>query len=355
MNAILGMSDLLNETSLTVEQKQYVGIFQKAGVDLLDIINGILDLSKIEAGQVSVEKIPFNLRNTIAEIIDLLSPKCKAKNLEFLKHISSNVPEFVIGDQLRLKQVLINILGNSIKFTEKGQIKLDVNLNHDRSRSGNILFSISDTGIGLDENKLSNLFNLFTQGDSSITRKFGGTGLGLSISKHFVELMGGIMWATGKLGVGTQFQFTLDLVPSNEEKNSIPIPIIQNTDVPQKKLKILLVDDSETNRILISQYLKNSNCQLVEAEDGAVAFEKYKTENFDLVLMDIQMPVKNGYDSTRDIRTWEKANNRARTPIIALTAYATYADESKSLEAGCDQHITKPIKKETLLHMLEML
>jgi PAS domain S-box-containing protein len=355
MNAILGMSDLLNETSLTPDQKQYVDIFQKAGIDLLEIINSILDLSKIEAGQISVENTRFNLITTISEVFDLLSPKCKSKNVEFIKHISSNVPEFVIGDKLRLKQVLINILGNSIKFTEKGLVKIDVNLNHDQSRYGNILFSISDSGIGLDEKNINNLFELFTQGDSSITRKFGGTGLGLSISKHLIELMGGSIWASGKKGMGSHFQFTLELSPATGEVISNPISAPPSTAVLEKNLKILLVDDSETNRLLISKYLKDSKYQIVEAEDGAVAFEKYKSDNFDLVLMDIQMPNKNGYESTRDIRSWEKVNNRTRTPIIALTAYATYADESKSLEAGCDQHITKPIKKETLLHVLEML
>ena len=352
MNAIMGMSELLSATGLDPEQRKYVSIFQKAGADLLEIINGVLDMSKIESGNIKLEKNVFNLKLAISEVLDLLTPKAKFKNLDLQSHIATDVSDLVIGDQLHFKQVLINLLGNGIKFTDAGHVTIHVSINHSDVHCGNLLFAISDSGIGIAENKIKHLFKLFSQADSTITKKYGGTGLGLCISKNFIELMGGEIWVESLLGHGSKFYFTCDLplLPYLEPS----LELIQSSIITNKRVfNILSVDDSETNRFLISSYFKNSDYHIVDAEDGLIAIEKFKLEKFDLVLMDIQMPNKNGYEATKEIRQWEKENNRTRTPIIAISAYATYAEENKSLEVGCDQHITKPIKKETLIQLIE--
>lgn len=200
---------------------------------------------------------------------------------------------------------------------------------------------------------MERIFSPFTQGDSSVTKKFGGTGLGLSISKHYVELMGGEIWATSILDRETTFNFTACLPPHFAKDFSAEKIVETEHDNKKESLKILLVDDSFANRFLVTSYLKDSPHVIIEAEDGASAFEIFKKERFDFVLMDIQMPIKNGYESTRDIRAWENEHKMPRTPIFALTAYITYAEEKMSLDAGCDMHITKPLKKETLMSFLE--
>lgn len=507
MNAIIGMADLLIDTNLTLAQEQYVNIFRKSGESLLTIINAILDLSKIESGQMVLVNEPFNLRNLIESSADIFALSAQRKGLEFLYDLSPNLPTFVIGDSDRLRQVLTNIVGNAIKFTKQGEVTIKA-APYNGPRKGNIIFSVEDTGIGIPEDKIEKIFDEFIQVDSSTTKEYGGTGLGLTISRKLVHMMNGEIWAESEVGKGTIFYFTVDLQveeettfsdmittmpslkglkvlivddnstnrlilkkmlePLNveisdadngidalimiekaiEEKNPYELIILdgimpgmsgvevareiyekwgisdvtimmltsdytmmelnhlkslgihnymikpikqevlyenifkavsytqkqidekkrqayleiaaslhdKTTFLPNKnKVKnkrILLVDDSPENRLLIDAYLKKEEYTIDMAENGEEAVERFKNKRYDIVLMDMQMPVMDGYTATKEIRKWEKELNLSRTPIIALTAYALSDDIKKSLDAGCDLHLSKPIKKQRLLEVL---
>ena len=498
MNAILGMADLLTETPLNKEQQKFVKIIQESGENLLGIINDILDLSKVEAGHIQIEHISFDLGKLVEQTGDILSVRAHKKGLELSCRVAPGVPTKLISDPTRLRQVLINFIGNAVKFTESGEVMLDVKLAnpsavHPGQNTADLTFSVKDTGIGIPADKIQNIFERFTQADFSTTRKYGGTGLGLTISKSIVELMGGTISVESEQGKGSVFSFTapfavqtemipekdacalvdltgrralliddnannrlilremltqwgtvvssVDSGPSGLEAlreaqqsgkpydvvildyqmpgmdglmtaveirkepkwSSLAIimlssgypqediaaakkigvdrflykPVKRNdlqeaicgelgkmqtaepkagveatATAAQKPLNILLVEDNEDNRLLVSTYLKNTTHRLQMAENGAVAVEALKAGNFDIVFMDMQMPVMDGYTATREIRQWEKAQGRAAVPIIALTAYALKEDEQKSLNAGCTGHLTKPIKKAKFLAAL---
>ncbi len=498
LNAILGMGELMEETPLTSDQKEYVQLLRSAGSTLLSLINDILDLSKIEAGHIELESINFNLWETIEKNCEIMAVRAHKKNLEIAFQISPETPEFVMGDQVRLNQVLINLIGNAIKFTETGEVVVRIQKAPQPFGEGKgleLLFSVIDTGIGIPENKFEAIFESFSQADSSTTRKFGGTGLGLSISKRLVELMQGRIWIDSKLGNGSAFHFTVRLLPGiGDETQSLPAPKIKLTNK-----KVLVVDDTTTNRLILKEFLKGWGSSVVEAENGenafkeitkaveandpfdlilldcrmpgmdgfevaqrlketvglnglsimmltsenrsgdiakckkfgisgymikpikrssllnaimdvmakpkevvvekaveettvssalqpmnillvedteenqivmtaflkklpwsldmaengAIGLEKFKTGKYDLVLMDMQMPVMDGYTATREIRKWEKNMGVKETPIIALTAYALAKELRKSIEAGCNGHITKPVKKSTLIESIQ--
>ncbi|KWT83454.1 response regulator [Candidatus Magnetominusculus xianensis] len=501
MNDIIGMAELLTETSLTNEQRQYVAAFQTAGENLLDIINDILDFSKIEAGEIGFESVNFDLLDIIEKIFDILSIRAHKKGIELNYHILSDVPCNIIGDPGRLRQVLINLIGNSIKFTHQGEvvlrIKNDPQFNQRDPGTARLLFSISDTGIGIPKDKFDLIFMKFTQADSSTTRKYGGTGLGLSISKKLVNLMDGHIWIESVLGEGSTFHFTagfglaispdinpdinqqptvlnipgliktliIDDSASNREilaeqlacwginavtredaisgleeltraksggqpydlllldsrmpgtdgfdmaqlttraalvKTTIMMILSDNRKIdcerameigvnacivkPIKKanllstirtamgyetgaetqtdaltaftydalspLKILLVEDYAQNRTLILTYLKRTPYIIDTAEDGADAVEKFMAGSYDIVLMDIQMPVMDGLQATQEIRKYETISGLEPVPIVALTAYALDDDIRKSNAAGCTAHLTKPIKKLTLMETI---
>jgi CheY-like chemotaxis protein len=518
MNAIIGMADLLVETPLNDEQRKYVQIFHRAGDNLLNLINDILDLSKVEAAQLELERTGFDLNDVVEKVTEMLAVRAHEKGLELAGYVAPDVPPWLIGDPTRLRQVLVNLLGNAIKFTESGEVILRVEL--DSRAIGNGLaaigedtahspalspiasspsprrecvlrFSVSDTGVGIPPDKFVTIFERFTQVDSSTTRKYGGTGLGLTISKRLVELMGGRIEVESKLGFGTTFSFTarLDvqsaterspkctpaqlrglrtLVVDDNDTNRLilrellsswkavvteaatgeaalaelqrahtsgsPYELVlldcrmpamdgfqvaeairahlrlsgvtmmmltsdnrkdhiqrahelglagyvvkpirkmdlleavatavscrQNAVSParaevssepaavHRALHILLVEDAADNRLLIQAYLKKTAHHLDVAADGVVAVAKVRAHEYDLVLMDMQMPVMDGYNATRAIRQWEQEQGRPPMPIIALTAHALKGDEEKSLEAGCTAHLTKPIKKAALL------
>jgi PAS domain S-box-containing protein len=510
MNAIIGMADLLYESPLSNEQQQYVSILKSAGDNLLSLINDILDLSKVESGQLTLEISEFDLLEVVEKTCEVIAVQAHKKGIEIACLIQPDVPRYVNGDPFRLRQILINLLGNAVKFTEKGEIVLrvrkpDQNENEAQSKIPincvqlfqseiTLLFSISDTGIGIPQDKIGVVFERFTQADTSITRQYEGSGLGLTISKQFVEMMGGQIWVKSEVGKGTTFFFTTVFDFSDKTYNNIPIPDIEikeyrtlviddnatnrfilkemltrwgvvvttvksgaegldtlikakesgapfnlvlldvrmpdmdgfsvaeeirnnpllmvdttvvmltsecrigdtnrakelgisaylmkpvkqeelknaikvalgekaiaeekkhdKTSLPevdQRPLRILLVDDSNDNRMLINAYLKNTPYTVDIAENGMIAVEMFEINVFDLVLMDMQMPVMDGYTATRKIRDWEHRNNRKPTPIIALTAYALKEDMQKSLDAGCDAHLTKPIKKNHLLEKI---
>ena len=517
MNAIIGMADLLAETPLTQEQKEYVQIFRRAGGTLLTLINDILDLSKVEAGHMELEEVDFDLNDVVEKAVEVVAIRAHEKGLELTSHVMPDVPTDLVGDPTRLRQVLLNLLGNAIKFTERGEVVLRVNVETvgaapcGRPEEGNhgglplqekkgvtnhvpevaLRFSISDSGIGIPSDKLGTIFERFTQVDSSTTRRYGGTGLGLTISKRLVELMGGRIGVESRVGHGTTFSFTLragvwtgpkrrtarlpvdmsnlntlvvddnatnrlilremlagwkarvteaaggeealarlqraqdtgdpyrlvlldcrmpgmdgfqvvdatkrhqglanvtvmmltsdgrggdlararelglaaymvkpvkraDLLNAISAALSMPLPsrqeappeTVQAPPDVQQSLRILLVEDTADNRLLIQAYLKHTAHRLDMAENGEVACGKYKSGRYDLVFMDMQMPVMDGYAATQALREWERANHRPPTPIIALTAHALKGDEEKSLAAGCTAHLTKPIKKAALL------
>ena len=555
MNAIVGMIDLVSETELNPEQKKYVTLIQKAGNSLLVVINDILDISKIESGHLKIEKENFSVRTAIDDVLSVVSVKAFEKGLDLQVLISPEIGDTYLGDLQRIKQVILNLLSNAIKFTDKGKVTIEVKPNSllrssnpdepqiktqrddqfnqsgkdslgtfGKIHPGNILFSVTDSGIGISEESITTLFSAFVQADSSVTKKFGGTGLGLALCKKLCQMMGGEIWVESELGHGATFFFTVDvplvqsgigdrrsstsvdlkgvqvLIVDDQQENriiisealknwgvmvfespsaenalvileqaklqrksfkfvitdhimpggmngldftkkmkSIPeykdIPIILLTSdnwqydssytnqigishcitkpfsksdlfdvirktmlatevpigdpsdpaaevistpaesalvstitIPSKEpltldeknktestegLRILLVDDSDDNRTLIKAYLKNSTHSIVEADNGEVAYNLATSSAFDLILMDIQMPVLDGYSATKKIREWEKANLLPPHTIIAATAYALKEEQEKCLAAGCNSHLAKPIKKQILLNALK--
>ncbi len=496
MNAIIGMADLLWDTQLTPEQRKYLRIFRRAGGTLLTLINDILDLSKVESGYLALESIEFDLRDVLDKTMDILAMRANEKGLELTSHIHRNVPHHLIGDPTRLTQILINLIGNALKFTEKGSVEIQVINDPEQTTPGAIRLSICDTGIGIPADKLLSIFDRFTQAQASTTRQYGGTGLGLSISKQLAERMNGRIWVESTVGKGSTFhcslqfrvpitfnrpQFTpqirlaglnilvADDHPTNrlilcetlstwgarvaeadsgvaaldelrraaeqgipyelllldnhmpdmtgfqvaERVKASPIgrdlvmimltsshwaddiartydlglggylikpirraDLLQTIDIALSRAQgtfppsntppvestqplsirvrnVLLVEDSPDNQLLIRSYLKHTDYSLDVAEHGAIALEKFRQGHYDVVLMDIQMPVMDGYAATRAIRAWEREQNLPPTQIIALTALALKEESARILEAGCNTHLTKPVKKTTLLEILQ--
>ncbi|MBF0456562.1 MAG: CHASE domain-containing protein [Nitrospirae bacterium] len=357
LNAIIGMADLLSETNLTEEQAKYIDTFRHAGDSLLVIINDILDLSKVEAGLLELESMCFELNELLAKIGEIMSFHAHSKGLEL---VITQFPETIglIGDAMRLRQVIVNLVGNAIKFTEKGEIAVMAEVLSKTSSDMELKFSVRDTGIGIPNDKLASVFERFTQVDSSTTRKYGGTGLGLTISKRFVEMMGGQIFAESEYGKGSVFSFTAkfkvdnecryDLKPADNQRKETPPP----GKIETRPLSILLVEDNEDNRNLILMYLKKTGHKVETAENGQIAVEKFISGHYDLVLMDMEMPVKDGLTAVRELRQWEEEQKKQSTTIVALTAHALREHEEKCREAGCDGYLTKPIKKAALLDAL---
>jgi signal transduction histidine kinase/CheY-like chemotaxis protein len=349
MNTLLGMAELLSETPLNDEQREYVRVFRSAGDNLLNVINDILDFSKVEAGLIELENIEFDLADVLAEVLEIAAVRARAKGLELSSKIEPGVPTRLIGDPGRLRQILMNLLGNATKFTARGGLTVLVDMD---SAPATLHFAVSDTGIGVPADRLATIFDSFSQADVSTTRKYGGTGLGLAIAKRFVELMGGRIWAESTLDLGSTVQFTarFSVAPVSDAQR---IPVANAPAVlASRALRILLADDSEENRFLIRGYLKDSGCVIDEVENGALAVERFKQCAYDIVLMDTEMPVLDGYSAVREIRSLEKARDRVATPIFALTAHALQGAKTRSIEAGCTEHLSKPIKKATLLEAI---
>jgi CheY-like chemotaxis protein len=355
MNAIIGMAELLGDSPLSANQRKYVEIFKKSGESLLGIINDVLDISKIESGYLKINQEGCDLRECVKDVIELAKINIKNKNIYLASFVDPKLNTAILADTLRIQQVLLNIIGNGLKFTTIGGVLLTVKENLNTSHRGNILFTIRDTGMGIPSEHMTSLFSPFVQGDSSITKKFGGTGLGLALSKHLIEMMGGDIWVESEKDSGTVFYFT---VQAEQAPDSLMGELkllkdmadhsreIENEIVNISPLNILLVDDSEDNRLIAKAYLSNLNYHIVEAENGLEAIAKYKKEEFDLVFMDIQMPILDGVSATKEIRLFEKTSGKPRSIIVALTAYAQEDDEKRFLDIGCDIHLPKPIKKD---------
>ena len=360
MNAIIGMADLLKETRLTSEQRKYVTVFGSAGENLLNIIDDVLDISKVESGQLTLDLKAFDLRHIVENVRDVLTIQAHEKGLELSYHIASEVPEALTGDPVRLRQILINLVGNAIKFSKTGGVTIDVKTQHRQPAEPDngtieLLFSVTDTGMGIPPKKLGHIFNNFTQVDASSTREHGGTGLGLSISKRLVEIMGGTIWVDSQMGKGSTFYFTVTFQIQTETSKSPEVAITNNEKEHANltSVQILLVEDTIDNQLLVKSYLRKTPYQLDIAENGLEATKMFPLKKYDLVLMDIQMPVMDGYTATKKIRKWEIKNDAKITPILALTAFATEDDAQRSIDAGCTAHLTKPIKKAKLIETIE--
>ena len=350
LNAILGMADLLAESGLKAEQRRYVEVFQRAGGNLLGLINDILDLSKVEAGHLELEAVEFELGEVIGRVLELTRVKAASKGLEVGSRLAERLPAVLIGDPLRLRQILLNLLGNAMKFTENGRLDVEVAADPAGGGAGALVFRVKDTGIGIAAEKLGSIFENFSQADTSTTRKYGGTGLGLAISKRLVELMGGRIWVESVVGEGSTFLFTArfgvsakTMVAGAERAVAAAVP------GAERAVHLLLADDSEDNRFLIGEYLKTTACVLDIAEDGEIALGKMQAGQYDLVLMDAHMPNMDGYTATRAMRVWERERGVAAVPILALTADAFKESVEESVAAGFDAHLTKPISKATLM------
>ena len=493
MNAIVGMADLLWDTQLTPDQRKYLRIFRRAGSSLLQLINDILDLSKVEAGHIELESIEFDLSDLIEKAIEILAMRANEKGLELACHLALDVPCALTGDPNRLHQILVNLISNAIKFTDKGSVILEVTNDAAQGRPGAIHFIVRDTGMGIAQDKLSSIFERFTQADASIARRYGGTGLGLTISRQLAELMQGRIWAESIVGEGSTFHcavrlgikcgakmpclprsidlhglrslavddhpinrkilvetlsswnahvravgdghqavtalrqaaesshpyglllidcrmpgmdgfqvveairrsdlaagLTIIMMASDHWADDIArtydlglngyltkpirrsdllqtlsiamdrargVPVtspLSRTPLPvaTRPLHILLVEDSPDNQVLVQSYLKSTPYQVDVAEHGGVAVEQFKQGHYDVILMDMNMPVMDGYEATRAIRAWEHEQDLAETQIIALTALALREEGEKILDAGCNAHLTKPIKRQTLLEVL---
>jgi PAS domain S-box-containing protein len=352
MNAIMGIADLLAKTSLTPEQDKYVQIFRRAGDNLLNLINDILDLSKVEASQLELERTGFSLNDLLEKVTEMVAARAHEKGLAMVYEIAPSVPSDLVGDPTRLRQVLLNLLGNAIKFTQSGEVTLRVAPDANPSVPTALRFTVSDTGIGIPREKLGQVFERFTQADSSTTRRFGGSGLGLTISKRLVELMGGRIWVESEVGKGSVFAFVVPFEIWATVNLPTTAPVGTGPEPALRALRILLAEDSPDNCIITMAYLEDTPYRVEIAETGAIACKMFEAGYYDLVLMDRQMPVMDGLTATRTIRAWEQANHRPPTPIIALTASALKGDREMCLAAGCTAFLTKPIKQEVLLQAI---
>jgi CheY-like chemotaxis protein len=342
MNGIQGMTNLLLETPLNSVQENYASIIKRSVNNLLVIINDILDFSKIQAGKLSIEEIGFDLKESINSIKPLFSHRLKKKHLNFELNIDNNVPSFLNGDPYRLNQILINLVGNAIKFTEKGKISLSVSLQQAHDNSGTLRFSIKDSGIGISKEQLQNVFESFSQAGNDVARKYGGTGLGLTISKQLVELQKGKIWVNSEIGVGSEFVFELPyrFAAENEVKG-----LRRLIDFDFSKLlagkKVLVAEDHSVNQILIEHVLNTVGIYPTIVNNGKEAIEKLQTgEKFDVILMDLQMPVLDGYKTTDFIRN----KLHITIPIVAMTATAMKGELEKCIEAGMTDYMTKPFE-----------
>ena len=373
MNAIIGMTRLVNETDLDPLQKKYISRIETSSTMLLGLLNGILDFSKIEAGQLLLEEQPFLLETLLDNVYSTMIGLARNKNLALLIDRDENVPAAFIGDAVRLGQILINLVGNGIKFTDQGEVGIHVSMDENASTEDKVVlhFAVSDTGIGIPKDKQRYLFQSFQQADSSISRRYGGTGLGLAISRQLVQLMGGQISLTSTEGLGSTFSFTIALPSCSTEEVKKTCQLDRGQPSKVTGLSVLLVEDNEANRELGAILLESSGQRIQVAEHGLRALELLSDTDFDVVLMDVQMPEMDGVTATRIIRAVEegmqpetrltgelltKLQQRiggGHVPIIALTAHAMDSDRTRCLDAGMDEYLTKPFQPEQVVEVLQ--
>ncbi|EKD40694.1 MAG: hypothetical protein ACD_74C00242G0001 [uncultured bacterium] len=351
------------QTALTGEQREFLEIIDRSAAHLLQVINDLLDFSKIEAHKLDIAHSTFNLQKTIHDVMQELAISAQKKNLQLLSQIGPDVPELLIGDAFRLRQIVTNLLGNSIKFTESGHISLTVTRKGEHDGAVELLFSLSDTGIGIPEEQQQKIFEAFSQVDGTLTRKFGGTGLGLSISSRLAQLMGGRIWLESTPAVGSTFFFTILCEKPSENRVSSPTleknlfwqkdaePAKHEVPGHSPTLHILLAEDNIVNQKVAQGLLEKAGHCVVVANNGREALEKYGAEDFDLILMDVQMPEMDGFEATTKIRAHEQGSER-HIPIIALTAHAMKGYREKCLAAGMDGYVSKPFNIKKLADLL---
>ena len=359
MNAILGFAQLLESEALKPEHRDYVGEINRAGGHLLELINKVLDLAKIESGKLTIEQIPFDLRHTLDEVAALVSERVKAKGLELRFDAAPGLPDKILGDPTRLRQVLINLIGNAEKFTSQGGIEVRIEPIEAGQR---IRISVRDSGIGMDAATLGRLFKPFAQADESTTRKFGGTGLGLKISQDLVHAMGGEIQVESEPGVGSHFWFSLPSrqVPAGEstaaEQNAPAreAPVAEADAKADRPLQghILLVEDNRINQMVATRMLDKLGLTYDIANHGGESLQKLEQRDYDLILMDMEMPEMDGMEASVQIRAREKATGKARIPIIAMTANALNEDRDRCLSSGMDDHMAKPVEMARLNALL---
>ncbi len=376
MNGIIGMADLVLGTALNPEQRDCLEMLKGSAEYLLSLLNGILDFSKSEANEIRLDVTAFGLRATIHQALKPFIPAARGKNLHFTWQVARDVPDELMGDALRLRQVLVNLVSNAIKFTEAGEVAVYVEGRPETGAQASVQFSVRDTGIGVPPDKQRIIFDAFSQADSSTTRKYGGTGLGLTIAARLVELMGGRIWVESTEGKGSTFRFDLrlnlqrtgvpprGLVESNAaahkpepvEHGVTGAPLLTTQPGPpaQRRLSILLAEDNEVNQKLAVALLQRRGHGIVVASNGSQALEFLGKQTFDLALLDIQMPGMSGFDVTTAIREREKTTG-AHIPIIALTAHAMAGDRERCLAAGMDDYVAKPIQPKDLMAAIERL
>ncbi len=387
MNAIVGMIDMTLDTQLTDEQRDNMNTAKEAAENLLNLLNDILDLSRVESGKMRLEEIDVNAPNLVKSICKGLSVLARNKNLELVWKVDDGVPYLVKGDPVRLRQIIINLVNNAIKFTSQGKIEITVQnlirpqgLVQNGEESCELRFAVSDTGIGIPKDKQAAIFEVFTQADDSVTRKYGGTGLGLAISKRLVEMMGGRIWVESEVNQGSTFYFTavfkvkqkdvprlspidLDprrrLAPISLEPSAAPAvgptgSAVAGPPVSDLKLRVLLAEDNLVNQKIAVKIIEKRGWTVKVVEDGQQAVDILEKESFDVVLMDVQMPVVDGFKATQLIRLQEHQIGK-HTPIVAMTAHAMEGDEKRCLDAGMDGYIAKPIDRSKLFETIESL
>ena len=352
MNGVIGITELLLDTKLTAQQQGYLNNVLLSAENLLEILNDILDFSKIEAGQMELESVPFNLRNASQEVIELLLPKVQQKNLKINLDFDKKLHEHFIGDSVRVRQILHNLVGNAIKFTEKGSITINVT----EQDSGSLpkgktmmLVSVTDTGLGLTKEQRRTIFNKFVQADSTTTRKFGGTGLGLAICQMLVTMLGGEIGVDSEPGKGSTFSFTMLLDLASED--SVIEKAVDNSVAEFKHdinhpLRVMMAEDNRINAEFAKEMLEKFRCEVIVSRNGREAFELLqKDREFDLIFMDCQMPIMDGFEATKKIREFDKKKALTYIPIIALTANAMKGDRERCLDAGMDDYLSKPVRQ----------
>ncbi|HET9400614.1 MAG TPA: ATP-binding protein [Candidatus Acidoferrales bacterium] len=362
MNGILGMTDLALDTELSDQQREYLEMVRSSAASLLDVINEILDFSKVESGKLELVSEKFALRSAVNQVVRSFAYRAEKKGLELLLEIADDVPDALIGDDGRLKQVLINLIGNAIKFTARGSVSVCVAAEpHDGSRI-TLHFSVADTGIGISAEQQLRIFEPFMQADGSTTRKYGGTGLGLTISARLVELMSGKMWLESNPGQGSKFQFTIQceraeapVSQNNKLAAGSPSPAEAASDARFRSLRVLVVEDNPVNRKVAVRFLERYGHTVEIAENGVQALEHLRgrgAREFAVILMDVQMPEMDGFEATKQIREGER-DSGARQPIIAMTAHAMTGDRERCLNAGMDGYVSKPVRATELQREIE--
>lgn len=357
LNSVLGMTEMLAETNPTEDQQEYIKLLQSSGVFLESIINDILDFSKIEAQQLILDESPFDLLQMVEEVSGLIRIRAMEKNLPVTYSIDPEIHRFLAGDPVRLKQILINLGGNAVKFTNEGRVTIEVAKSQDQinpETHEGIVFRVRDTGIGIPESKQGIIFDSFTQADNFIKRQYGGTGLGLSICKRLVELMGGVLKISSIEGEGSTFFFNLSL-KKVDDGSLLEKAATHATGGNLRPMNILLADDIVPNRTVVHKYLQKSPITIVDVGNGLEALEAYKNGAFDLVLMDVEMPIMNGLEATRQIREWERHNGRPPCPLIIISAHAFGEQRKQCYESGCDTLLIKPVRKNDLIQAIRQV